>query len=83
MGPSAPLIIYKGKLVEQKQMKIFLDRTKCKICFTHQWFIFKKNMGQFVSVKKTKPRGRGGARGRGGFGKDQIFYGFLLDPLPY
>ena len=44
------------------QIKIFLDGTKCKICFVHQWFILKKeNEGSFFFIRKNTKRG-GGSR---------------------
>ena len=47
------------------------NKSKYKDFFTHQWFIFQKNiMGQFFICKNTKP-GRGGCRGR--FGKSFLW----------
>ena len=56
-----------------------MDGTKCKICFTHQWFIFTKNSGNFFLVKKTKP---GERSPRGVWQKTTLFSGFFPDPFP-
>ena len=68
---------YQGFKYHTPDSNIFLDGTKCKICLTHQWFIFPKIiMGQFFSRKKGQT-GEGG--GRGGFVKraDSEFFLFI------